>query len=444
MSRPDATLVRGLARVATWLFYRVECVGQPPAGPIVLLPNHPNALLDPAVVWATAGRDVLFLAKAPLFRMPVISWLVRASGAIPVQRRRDEGADMAKNEAMFAAAEAALARGDAICIFPEGTSHSSGRVEPLRTGAARLALRAAAAGTPVRMVPVGLNFDRKTAFRSRAVVVYGEPFEVGAAGTAEDAEPPQAVRELTETIALRLRRLVIEADPLTDAQLVSRVDRLYCAARPDARDADRVQRRRVMAAGIERLRSEEPEWYASLRQRLDAYDARLKRFGLRERDVDARVSRSAAVRFAARETLYAIGLLPLALGGLVLFFVPYHVTGWLAALAARGLDVRATVKVIGGAVVYALWTLAILWLLWGAWGMRAALAGFLLIPATALASLFALEREAAVWRTARAYFAVRRASPRAHKRLEAHRAEIAAVLDQAYEWLVGQSERNRP
>jgi 1-acyl-sn-glycerol-3-phosphate acyltransferase len=435
MSRPDAALVRGLARVVTWIFYRVERVGHPPEGPVILLPNHPNALLDPAVVWATADRDVRFLAKAPLFRMPVISWFVRASGAIPVQRRSDEGADMARNAEMFAAAEAALARESAVCIFPEGASHSSGRLEPLRSGAARLALRAARTGTPVQLVTVGLNFDRKTAFRSRAVVVYGKPFGVEAVANAGEGDSPAAVRALTDEIAARLRRLVIEADPLTDAQLVARVDRLYCAARPDARHADRVQRRRLIAAGIERLRSERPEWYGALRQRLDAYGARLKRFGLRERDVDAHAPAAAALRFAVREGLHAIALAPLALGAFMMFFGPYHATGWLAAAAVRDLDVRATVQVIGGTVIYALWTLGLIGVLWWLQGSRAAIAGLLLLPVVALLGLFAFEREAAVWRTVRAYFAVRRASSRAHRRLRAHRAEIAEVLEQVYEWM---------
>ena len=44
-------VVRWLAKAACWLFYRVDRVGQaPPAGAVLLLPNHPNALLDPAVV----------------------------------------------------------------------------------------------------------------------------------------------------------------------------------------------------------------------------------------------------------------------------------------------------------------------------------------------------------------------------------------------------------
>ena len=164
-------VVRLLAHLTCRLFYRVDCVGAPPAlGATLLLPNHANALLDPAIIWATAGRDVRFLAKSTLFSGPLRP-LVAGSGAIPVYRRLDQGVDISKNAETFAAVDEAFAAGDAVCIFPEGISHSTGRLVPLRTGAARMVLSAERAGTTVALVPVGLNFERKTTFRSRVTVV---------------------------------------------------------------------------------------------------------------------------------------------------------------------------------------------------------------------------------------------------------------------------------
>ena len=61
MARQGSPIVRWMAWLAAWVFYRVDRVGGVPAsGAVIILPNHPNALLDPAVVWATAGRDVRF------------------------------------------------------------------------------------------------------------------------------------------------------------------------------------------------------------------------------------------------------------------------------------------------------------------------------------------------------------------------------------------------
>jgi glycerol-3-phosphate O-acyltransferase/dihydroxyacetone phosphate acyltransferase len=417
-------LVRALTRAITWTFYRVDTRGAPPAsGGVLLVANHPNAMIDPAVVWATAGRDVRFLAKEPLFRIPVIAQLLRAGGAIPVYRAID-AADTSKNAAMFAAAGAALAAGDAVCIFPEGTSHSTGRLEPLRTGAARIALTAADGGVDAAIVPVGLNFDRKSAFRSRASVVYG---------AALRATRGESVRDLTARIAAAMRQLMIEADPLVDAAIVARIDQLYAVTRPEMREMYRVERRRRIAAGIERLRAQDPDWYGEIAERVRTYDARLARFGLTDAHLSDTVSTATAVRFGVREGLIALALAPVLVAGFIIFWLPYRLTDWMAD---RGtLDEQATIKVVGGFVVYALWIALIGWVAWRGLGARGALFALAALPVVAFAALFAVERETAVWRAVRGWFAVRRTSPSARARLGRARDEIVEVLDQVREWL---------
>src|SRR5262249_19217011 len=124
--RPAQRAAGRLFRFVARVFYRIERIGAPtPSRSVLFVANHPNGRLDPAVVWATAGRDVRFLAKSTLFRGP-LGPLIRAAAAIPVYRKMD-AADMSKNAEMFSAVEDALADGDAVCLFPEGTTHSTGR-----------------------------------------------------------------------------------------------------------------------------------------------------------------------------------------------------------------------------------------------------------------------------------------------------------------------------
>jgi glycerol-3-phosphate O-acyltransferase / dihydroxyacetone phosphate acyltransferase len=434
VSRPSP-VVRWLARTACWLFYRVDRAGAPPAaGPLLIVANHANALLDPAVVWATAGRDVRFLAKSTLFGTPLRP-LLAGAGAIPVYRRRDEGVDVARNAEMFAAVDAALAGGDAVCIFPEGQSHSRGRLAELRTGAARIVLGAAAAGTRVAIVAVGLNFDRKTRFRSRVTVAYGQPFDADDLVPGAGGDHAAAVRALTDRIAVHMRRLLIEADPGADARLVERIDRLYAAARGGQADAqERLARRQVIADGIARLRAGDAARYEEILMRVRRYDQRLHRFGLRDRHLDLEVSWNDAARFALREAEIAIVLVPLAVAGLALFFVPYWLTALAARLATRESDVAASAKLIGGAVIYAAWLAFLVGIVWWAFGAVPAIAAALLLPPFAVAALFALEREAAVVDAIRAWRRVRRA-PAGTRLLRRRRDDLADVLDEVYEWL---------
>ena len=427
-------LIRWLARAISWIFYRVDREGAVPSdGPVLILPNHPNALLDPAVIWATAGRDVRFLAKSTLFD-GAFGPILRLARAIPVYRRHDQGVDTSRNTETFAAVDAALADGSAVCLFPEGVSHSTGRLVELRTGAARMALTAERRGIAVTLVAVGLNFDRKTSFRSRVIVLYGRPFSIGRFAAEQDDQA--AVRLATGQIAAEMRSLLVEADPQSDAAMVARVERLYSAARRHPQSAhERIARRQAIARGMEQLRVRDQERFEEIAQRLRRYDQRLQRFGLRDRHLDLDVSRRTAARFAVREAAAALVLGPIAIAGLVLFWVPYHFTATLARLATRERDVAATAKVFVGAGVYAAWLLGIASLAWQAGGARAGLIAAAAIPLIAIAALFAIERETAVVDTVRSWWMLRRAKAGTRARLRDARSELADVLDETYEWL---------
>jgi len=130
------TLLRPLLRLILRVFFRrIEVSGAegvPATGPVIFVLNHPNGLIDPAFLLCLAPRRVSFLAKAPLFRMPIIGAICRSFEAIPVHRRQDAGADLTKNAETFETARAVLVKGGTIAVFPEGASHSDDKLRPLK------------------------------------------------------------------------------------------------------------------------------------------------------------------------------------------------------------------------------------------------------------------------------------------------------------------------
>ena len=432
---PISPWVWALARLAIRIFYRVERIGGTlPDGPLLLVANHPNTLADPALIQATSGRTVRFLAKSTLFADHVVSPLIRRSGAIPVYRRMDPAVDTARNVETFAAVTEALAAGEAVCLFPEGKSHVAGRLEPLRTGAARMVL---ATRRPVTIVAVGLNFSRLARFRSRVTAVFGRPFDAEdlRAPGAPDGVTADAVRQLTGRIEDRLRNLMIEAEPSRDLPIVERVDRLYAAARGVSRDPrERIGRRRLIARGIEELRARDPERLTEIVARVDDYDASRARFGLRDRDVDREIPFATAVRFAFREGLLALVLAPLALVTLAVFAVPYWVTGQFSR-RAPDLQSRATWQLLAGAVAYPAWIGIVAATVGTGAGPTAGLLTAPVLAALALGGMGAVERELSVLRTVRAFRALRRTPVEARAALHGQRAAIADVLDRAREWM---------
>ena len=207
-------IIVALLRFAMRVYFRrVEVVGidkVPRTTPVIFVLNHPNALVDPAFLLSLAPRRVSFLAKSPLFRMPVLGYFVRAMDSLPVYRQQDEGEDVSKNREMFVAARKLLARGGTIGICPEGVSHDEPRLRPIKTGAARIALGAVSTGevAELKIVPAGLYYTSKTKFRSAVLLYFGNPIEVAPVEMEPDGNPPRAaVRELSDRIESALREI---------------------------------------------------------------------------------------------------------------------------------------------------------------------------------------------------------------------------------------------
>jgi hypothetical protein len=110
-------------------------------------------------------------------------------------------------------------------------------------------------------------------------------------------------------------------------------------------------------------------------------------------------------------------------------------TAYGARWFTREPDVAATAKVVGGFLVYAVWWLALTTAAWWMAGARAGLITGSIVPALAVAGLFAIERESAVIDAVRAWFLLNRTNVHTRERLRRHRSELADILDEVNTWL---------
>jgi 1-acyl-sn-glycerol-3-phosphate acyltransferase len=120
---PFAALARWFARGLVGFYYpRIEIEGAerlPASGPLILVANHPNSLIDPVLLGVAARRPVRLLAKAPLFKIPVFGQALRAAGMIPAYRGADDPKAVKRNLDSLAAAARALTEKNAVVgIFP--------------------------------------------------------------------------------------------------------------------------------------------------------------------------------------------------------------------------------------------------------------------------------------------------------------------------------------
>lgn len=131
-------------RCYPWWRFRVEGAWPEAGGPFVVVSNH-QSLLD-IVMLSRMPREMKWVAKEELFRIPWIGWMLRLSGDIAVRRGDAESGGEAVGRA-----KAYLSRGMSVMIFPEGTRSRDARLLPFKSGAFRLAIEA---GVPVLPVAV--------------------------------------------------------------------------------------------------------------------------------------------------------------------------------------------------------------------------------------------------------------------------------------------------
>jgi 1-acyl-sn-glycerol-3-phosphate acyltransferase len=116
----------------------------PGKGPYVVVANH-QSMLD-ILMLSRLPREMKWVAKEELFRIPWVGWMLRMSGDIAIRRGDAESGGEA-----LAKAKAYLARGMNVMMFPEGTRSAKGTLLPFKSGAFRLALEA---GVPVLPIAV--------------------------------------------------------------------------------------------------------------------------------------------------------------------------------------------------------------------------------------------------------------------------------------------------
>lgn len=394
-------LLRIVARV---FFRRIEIVGaeRVPAGvPVVFAVNHPNGLIDPLFLLCYAPKPVSFLAKAPLFRMPFISWFVKGFDSIPVYRKQDNESPE-QNRETFAKARETLARGGAIAIFPEGTTHSDPMLKQLKTGAARIALGSSL--PRVLIVPTGLFYTSKQTFRSAAAMYVGEPIEVAAVPVDDAGEPPRdAVEALTKRIESALAEVTVQADSRAALDLIGRADRIFRLGGGDLAQA--LDTRKRFVAGYRWLREHDPERLAHVQSRIERFEAELGAAKLEPKELVPPTFLGSVKTVAT-----LLVLLPLALAGAIIHYPIYRLIGFaVTAAGSKEEEMIATQKAVGGLVLYPLAWIAVAAVAWWRFGWPFGVGALVVLPLLGYIALRFFEQldgvigraRAVTWRVAR-------------------------------------------
>jgi len=439
-------LLRSIAGIALrWFYRRIDVVGVerlPRNAPLLLVCNHPNALVDAMLVAWAMPRRIVLTAKSTLFKNRALATLLNWVGVVPLVRRSDiENGPMQdaqtpqRNARAFGALRAVLRRDGAVVIFPEGISHDHPSLAPLKTGAARVALEArdeAQVGN-LHIVPVGLTFERKEAPRTRVLVQIGEPIALD----QWRAQGETAVSQLTEEIDSRLRRVTLNYETVDDASRARALSSLFAALwRDEPESVGRARSLRVDVSLAERIEVARLALSRNaddgLRARADALvrsvgelEEALERHGVALEDVSVSSERRHAVPFVLREAwIIALGG-PIALWGMINHWIPFNAARLIARRSVESAsDPAMRTIVAGAALVLAFYTgqgLAVAAFV----GWIPALIYLVSLPLAADVNFLLRDRLHRALQRARTYLLFRR-RPKLHARLQADLQRVRA------------------
>ena len=331
-------IIKTFLRITFRVYYRsIQVQGLdnfPKEGPVLLVANHPNSLVDPAILIHLVSRPVHFGARHRLFAGPMKP-ILEAFGAIPLVRAQDDPRGMRRNLEALDRYAARLHERAVTAIFPEGLSQDTPQVVPIKTGAARIAVQAESAADfklDLIIVPVGLQFEPRRRFRADAFVRFGAPFTIADLAMLHAENPRHAVRELTNRIDAALKNLAFHVESAEQVPFVERLVEVYLqrARKTGIVGVDRKGLRGELlyrtAACLNHYAKVDPAAVTEVERRLERYERLREKAGVDRRlleEPSRLLPGPLAPLQATTEAL--VGSIP-ALFGFLTAAIPYYLT----------------------------------------------------------------------------------------------------------------------
>lgn len=207
-------IFRPLARIALLIFFKKIYISGKDNLPgkecaVILACNHPNGFLEPIILACFLRFPLHFLVRGDLFKNKLLKPILIGTNQIPVFRFKDGFAALKNNMETMQDSLRIIGEKKALLIYPEGSTHQTIYLRPIKKGTARLALQAKAQfdDLPIKLIPVGVNYTNPNAYRSRVMIEIGEAIDIQLQADTEMAFNKQ-IMELTDTLENSMQKLV--------------------------------------------------------------------------------------------------------------------------------------------------------------------------------------------------------------------------------------------
>lgn len=354
-------------------FRKIEVKGLdnlPSEGPLLIVANHPNTILDALTIGCSINRQIFILVNAGVFKSPIAKKLLPKFNAIPINRVQDDPNQMKSNDQTFALCYEHLKNNNSILIFPEGVSITDRKLKKIKTGTSRIALGAEAENDfklGVKIVSIGLNYSDPHKFQSDLFINIDEPILVQDYENQFKADAFKATTHLTEEIRNRLEQQIVAIEDAGIDRVVKNIEIIYKSQllkdlgySRKIREHDFIVTKAINEE-VHYFFSKQPDRATKIKNNIDAYFRNLDRLELN----DNLVKQLPRMGFSLKSTLnlfYIIIGFPFFLFGFINNYIPFK----LPVIITRkivGPDYYGSVSMLLGALTFLMFYGLQLWLM---------------------------------------------------------------------------------
>lgn len=341
--------------------------------PVLFVANHQSAFMDPIVIGVYGRRSLYFLARGESFKNKVAAWFFNRLHMIPIYRKEETPELAHKNKDVFKKCYDHFRKGGAILIFPEGSSKTEPRLRKIKTGAARIALGAEAEyefKLQLTIVPVGINYTNPHIFRSDLHINFGEPISVESFKETYQEDEFKSAKSLTQLIEDKIQERIFTVENEDDEKLVSQVKEVYYGEMlqklgVSKKDQEKgIELENDLVKAINYFKKEKPVFAEAMQIKLDQYFALMKNFRGAEDLFHKRLKRNKKMPVGFYAVVLFFGS-PLFLMGMILNYLQYRFTGFLAKKLTQRDDFMGSVKMLVGMLMYLISYTIYSKILWG-------------------------------------------------------------------------------
>ena len=235
-----------------------------PGDHIIFAPTHQNALMDALAVLFTQEGQLVFLARADIFKRKAIAAILYFLKILPVYRIRDGFRSLLGNDEIFTKTIDVLKSKNSLVILPEGDHAGFRRLRQLKKGICRVAFQSAEATDyklNIKIIPVGLEFSNYSRYRQVLTVAYGKPIEVSEFYNIYKESPEIALNELRTRISDEMKTIMVHIGSEEDYEALDELRVMINGKFSDDIKFTKLFRDRILINKMNLLKTSDPSLY---------------------------------------------------------------------------------------------------------------------------------------------------------------------------------------